>query len=105
MKKRTIQAVLVAGAALASTLTVAGSAQAVPTGCKLNVTRNWAQEICTGGSGYHSINVQCKKISGLGTTTYWRSSGKIRYYDDALVYCDGITHWTTGSVQRLHTNS
>src|SRR5215470_2830606 len=36
---------------------VASSASAVPTNCTLTYGSNWAQSICTGGTGEHQVNM------------------------------------------------
>lgn len=67
----------------ASVFGVASSASAVPTNCTLTYGSNWAQSICTGGTGQHQANMlQQHFMPGVGMIACpgnWAAVGQVSY--------------------------
>ncbi|MBB5868224.1 hypothetical protein F4553_001603 [Allocatelliglobosispora scoriae] len=84
--KATRFATLLSLCAVVTAGTIAGTATgaaAAPTGCTITYGSNWAQSICTGGTGQHRINMLQQHFmpgaGGIICNGNWAEVGQISY--------------------------
>ncbi|GAA1636583.1 hypothetical protein ACFQY4_19420 [Catellatospora bangladeshensis] len=69
--------------AVGSVVATGSAASAAPTGCTVTYGSNWAQSICTGGTGEHQVNMLQKHfMPGVGYIACpgnWAAVGQVSY--------------------------
>jgi hypothetical protein len=85
MKARRLASVVSLSAALtaASVVGLASSASAAPTNCTITYGSNWAQSLCTGGTGQHRINMHQRhflpEVGLIACQGPWANVGQVSY--------------------------
>jgi hypothetical protein len=86
-----------------TTLVGATGAQAYPSGCSSSVFLDGGYSRCTGGTGWHKIEIECE---GFPFRVYWRSGPWDATPGYSYAWCDNI--WpiatTTGRYRLYRSN-